>query len=132
MNREAAFAGVAVVALFIGLIVYAVYGRRPLKPKPGAANFFGEYGGVKVGLSFVSPPFVRIEIWGDELLISNMRIRVPVSGIRAARIQEGLGGRSVILELEDRGRDPIELLIGRPEDFVRALNAAKGPIGVRS
>lgn len=109
MNWDALPGFLLVVAGLAAIIGVGFLKRRPLRPQPGAMCAYRAWCSATADLNYVSKPFARIEVWDEELLISNLNLRVPLDRITKAFIEKPWGGSILVLELSSFDVQRIEV-----------------------
>ena len=102
-------------ALAVGFFVaFAFYfgfrlWRRDRSIHPGSQPLLSITCGISAGLSFVSPPFARLEVWPGELVIKNCDLTVPRSDIIGLELSRGLGGTSLLIHHRRAEVSPVQV-----------------------
>lgn len=102
-----------------------LYRRRRLPTLSSVGCAYAAWGGATVGHSFISRPFVRIEVWDGELLLSGFGLRVPLKKVSRAALARGWGGAYVRLTLSDFAEHRIDIGVSDPEALLAAIEARR-------
>jgi hypothetical protein len=99
------------VAFFLAFAAYFGFclWRRDRSTHPGSKPLFSITCGVKAGLSFVSPPFVRLEIWPSELVFKNFNLTVSRSDLTGLTLSQVLGGTILLIHHRRAEVSPVEV-----------------------